>query len=542
MKKIMGREWQNARRIYHYPSLPMPNLVDDIPNGMINLENLEIKVSEPFITGLEEQGIENGEAFNEVLTHELTHFMRFPGSVLNILRLQKAGQKLGDEGKISGLRTAFTEAQTNLYMTEELKNASTAKIRRTYGLEEGDHMGKLMYGLYQEISGQDFGVPKDELSDEEKGLVTKLGGIDFLNKNREIPNFRDFIRILKDYQPPQNKQDGRGNQSGQGEGGEGKDSQGSGEGGEPCAGSGNDLKGFSENQIREGLKQFAKECLDPGEYEDVAGQVLGDDLVPLVGGVRRAGTGKGIAELAGNFYTSLSEKFTIPIRKKPMHKNGSLFPHSHTTFEVGDSISDVDAFSTPGILPGITKKWIRKEGTVHDSEEAVPDSFIIMDSSSSMPNPSEVNSIPVLGATAISNAYLFNGSKVGVYNFSGEGNKILYGPSREREGVHRILRTYFNGGTVFDPSALEEMLKKSTEEFDVSVVSDMEISNLGDFMESILSIPRTHRVHLLYTEDNSYVSRLREQFGNKENVAILPLISEKDIHGITMGELKKSVR
>ena len=47
-----------------------------------------------------------------------------------------------------------------------------------------------------------------------------------------------------------------------------------------------------------------------------------------------------------------------------MHKNGTLYPYSHTGFEVGDPITEVDAFSTPGILPGITKKWVRKEGEV----------------------------------------------------------------------------------------------------------------------------------------------------------------------------------
>ena len=40
--------------------------------------------------------------------------------------------------------------------------------------------------------------------------------------------------------------------------------------------------------------------------------------------------------LADNFYTALAEKYRIPIRKKQMHKNGSLYPHSHTPFEVGD--------------------------------------------------------------------------------------------------------------------------------------------------------------------------------------------------------------
>ena len=70
----------------------------------------------------------------------------------------------------------------------------------------------------------------------------------------------------------------------------------------------------------------------------------------------------------------------------------------------------------------------------------------------------------------------------------------------------------------------------------------MDIRNLSGFIDAVLSIPQTHRVHLLYTKNNGYVEKLRESFGNRENVAILPLTCEKDIQQITMGELKKSVK
>ena len=544
----MGKEWQNVRKRFHYPQLPQPELVDDIPNGSIDLKNLEIKVSEPFIQSFEQHGINTEEAMNEVLTHELTHFMRFPGSVLNILKLQKAAQGLTDGNSASELRYAFTEAQTNLYMTQELNHPTTARMRKAYGLAEGADFGKLIYGLYQEISGQDFGV---KLSREEKKLVEKLRDIRYLFDNtteeqrtererREPLSFRKFVEVMKEYQPPQNKdkEDGQGK-------GKGRNSS------DPCSGNGNGLEGFTENQIREGLRQFAQECSSPQEYEEVVKQVLNEDAqkeeIPQEKSQtsgRRAGTEKGIAELADNFYTALAEKYTIPIRKKQLHKNGSLYPHSHTPFEVGDSITEVDAFSTPGILPGITKKWVRKEGEVHSNEESIPDSFIVIDSSQSMPNPKEGVSMPVLGATAISNAYLVNGSEVSIYNFSGIGNKILYGPSKDRKGIHQTLRTYFNGGTVFDPSTLREVLGHYNNPFDMSVVSDMEISNLPDFVSAILSVPQTHRVHLLWTDPSKkhYVDNLRQSFGSRENVAILPLTKYSDIEKITMGELRKSVR
>ena len=90
------------------------------------------------------------------------------------------------------------------------------------------------------------------------------------------------------------------------------------------------------------------------------------------------------------------------------------------------------------------------------------------------------------------------------------------------------------------------MLKQSDHPFDISVISDMAISNLETFIKSMLNIPKTHRIHLLYTntasEATGYVTKLRNKFGSKENIAILPLVREEDIKKIILGELKKSVR
>src|SRR3989344_1613234 len=459
LKQTMNREWQNVRKSFHYPQLPQPKIVENIPNGSIDIKSLEIRISEPFIKGFEKHSIPPEESLNEVLMHELTHFMKYPGSVLNVLRLQKAAQEISDGNNVSELRTAFNEAQTNIYMVNEKKHPATARMRKAYGLQEGDAFGKLMYGLYQEISGQDFGV---ELNKQEKDLVNKLKSIEYLDKKQEANNFKKFAQILKEYQPPEDKK---------GKGGKGKGSNNSkGEQGEESenSSSGSGVYGFTNNQIKEGLKQFAQECKSPEEYEKIVSQVLSDGKGkvsaknPQTALETRAGSDKGITLLANNIYSALAEGYAIPIRKKPMHKNGSLYPHSHTSFEIGDQITEVDAFSTPGIMPGITKKWVRKEGEVFSKEESVPDSFIIIDNSPSMFMPDGNNVVPptsriyphIVGATSISNAYLINGSKVAVYSFG--SNDHLTNPTKDKEFVHRELRRYSdNGGTEFNPKILE---------------------------------------------------------------------------------------
>jgi hypothetical protein len=531
LEKVMDGEWESVREGFYYPQLPKPRLVNNIPNGSIDMKSLSIKVSEPFIRGFKEYEIKEEDALNEVLTHELTHYMKYPGSVLNTLRLQKAAREVTDSEKANQLRTAFTETQTNIYMVSEKKHPTTVRMRKAVQPDQQDALGRLMYGLYQEVWGEDLGI---DLGKEERSLIDKLKGIDFLDKSKEQYNIKKFVDILKDYEPPKQ---------------EGQDGQGEGEGNqqEQCQSNGLDM--FNDNQIREGIRQFAQECNDPNEFEQIVGEVLSEskeegdkEKIPVSSQGIMPGTDKGVLTLARNFYTALAQNYTVPVRKKPLHKNGSLYPHSHTEFSIGDSIDNLDPFSSPGILPGVTKKWVKKEGEVTTECESVPDSIIAIDNSGSMPNPDEGISIPVLGATAISNAYLENDSRVAVYSFGGQDNFMNL--TRDKEMAHKALRMYTGGGTTFNAQFLENILKGSEEEFDISVVSDMAISNLDGFIQTVLQIPKVHRIHLVYTNNDGieYVNQLKKEFENQENVAIVPMLQEKDIEKIVMGELKKSVR
>ncbi|MEK6909309.1 MAG: VWA domain-containing protein [Nanoarchaeota archaeon] len=529
LQQIMDGEWHEARKRFHYPQLPKPKLVKDESNGAINLETLEITVSEPFITTFPQHGIDQADAFNEVLTHELTHYMRYPGSPLNVLRLQKATQGVVSGDDSHQIRTDFTEVQTNLHMLIERKHPATARMRKVFQPDEKDTRARIIYGLYQTASGQDFGV---KLTKEEETAIKRLGGIDFLDKSRELENVRKFAEVMKDYksQRPQNGSPGQEN------------------GGMPTSRSGMGM--FNDAQILEGLRKFAQEANSPKEYEQIARAVLSEEEKAQQRGVH-PGTGRDVTFLAHNFYSALAEAYAVPIRKKPMVITGSLYPHSHAAFTFEDQITDVDPFSAPGILPGITKKWVRKEGESHGDEEGVPSNLLVVDNSPSMFHvngkiipPNDRVYQHIVGATAVSNAYLLNGAQVAVYSFG--SNDHLTGFSKDRERIHSELRRYSSdGGTTFNANLLETLVKQHDGVCDITVVSDMGISNLDGFVTSLLGLPQTHRVHLLYTNGSSemrpYVAQLRQSFGKKPNVAILPLVASADISKITMGELKKSV-
>jgi hypothetical protein len=510
LEKIMKHEWQKARKGYYFPSLPEPKLHKTISGGGYceNISN-RIGIGKNWVEELSKKGIAEEDSVSEILTHELTHFVKFPGTVLSILRMHKIARKYVDDRKAKRLRSAFMEAQTNLFMVEKKKHPATKPISKILA-EKGQFpspYGKLMWGLYQEIWGYDLGAQLDK---EEQELVEKLKVIEFTDKDYEQYSFRRFVHILKDYEPKEPE-------------------------GLPMI-----LLGiFTEDQIKQGIKAFALECSDPNEFEAIVADILKEYSLsdsPHGGG---AGIGKGLELLAGNFYTSLAEKYNVLVRKKPMKANGSSYPHSHKPYSIGDSFQNMDSFSTPKVMPGITKQWVEMAGKVYDEAKNIPNSVIVIDNSGSMPNPQAGKSVPVLGATALSNAYLDNEATVAVYNFG--GHDYFSDFSEDKEQVHRDLRRYTGGGTTFNPSFIENVLMQTKKEFDLSIVSDMEINNIDALVDFVLKVPKMHRIHLIYTKENNYVEKLKEKFSKLENVAFVPLLKEKDIEYLVIGELTKSV-
>jgi hypothetical protein len=528
LEDVLKEEWKNARSTFHYPELPHARLSKDIPNGQINMENLQVEVNPEFVEGLEDKGIALDDAMNEILTHELTHYMKFPGSFLTTLKMHKIAKEYVDEKQAAILRTLFCEAQVNLYQLNELECTHTAQLRSIFAQDEEDPLDPLthtMYGLYQQASGQDMSI---ELGDSEQDLVDKLTPLKFTDKKRETYTFRKFINIMKPYLD-ELEQEGQLEDCG-------------------CPQTGI----FSDNEVADGLGEFADICNSPEEFEEIAKEVLGEiydeEEAKSAMGEEGEDEGEYISSGAGterrrglisrNIYTALAERYTPPIKAKPLHKDGSLFPHTRDEFSIGDTMSALDPFSSPGILPGITKKVVYKEAETFTSADSIPDSIILIDNSGSMPNPNEVVSVPVLAGTAIANAYLKNGAKVAVYNFG--GHDYLSGFATDKERIHRDLRRYTGAGTIIKERFVEELLGQC-DEADVSIISDMEIQNTSEFVRMISDMPSVHRVHLIHNKDNEEARDLRREFADKENIGMIPLYSKRDIEKITMGELTKSI-
>jgi uncharacterized protein with von Willebrand factor type A (vWA) domain len=288
-----------------------------------------------------------------------------------------------------------------------------------------------------------------------------------------------------------------------------------------------------------GLREFASSVDDITEFRETV-EDLKDELAAMgytVGGMGR-GAGNPIdADLL--YYMKLAENYTLPVKKLPMEKSGALHPYSHSPWEIGKPVQDIDPWTSFGkIMPGLTQTWVRREGEVFGEMEKIPDCLIIIDSSGSMTNPRERLSYAVLGAACACNAYLKNGKKVAVYNFSDafRGNKLILDFCKEKEPVYWAICRYFGGGTAIDLNDINYLLKQA-EKPDIFIITDMQITNLEKLIDFFNSIE--NRVTAVHIGENIYAARFREGLKKKNNVSLFLVKDKEDIPKIVLGKVRE---
>ena len=512
LEQIMETKNREVRARYFYPSTPQPELTRETPNGSADIISLKIKVNPDYINMLKDNGIPEEESVDETLSHEYIHIAKFPGTAAKRMHHYMVARQLLDSKDLAeSVVYAFNEAQTNIYNGVDMKNPYAPKVQRILA-KDSKGLNKVLDGLYQELFKEDLGVRFNGRNKKEKDLVKKLKEISFTDQNNEDANLKNFIGLVKDHLKSYKQETNAGF-----------------------------LGMFNEEQIQQGLANLAQECMNngytPNQFEQLASELTNEGkLIP------GAGTKQANLIESRNIYTALARNYSIPVIRTKIAKNGSLIPDEQKPFSTQTPLEDLNVFSSKGILPGISKVWTKKEGEVI-KQVGIPDSIVVHDNSPSMPNPDGEVSIPVLGSSVIARAYLANDKTVSVYSFGSSDH--IYGPSKDEEAVNRVLRLHSgkDGGTTFNPKKLEQLLKDRSKSFDVSIISDMEISNLADFILSIKSLPLLHRIHLFYTnpEKMTYVNEVIKAVKNIENIGYAQLFTNNDIEKITMGELKKSL-
>lgn len=528
-QSILEKVWPKLKKKHLYPQIPMPRIRESTPpkqdeseeNEGVGLEMKEkqMTINSAFVSRMKDR-MPGQQVIEALLDHGITHYTFCPWDFHTHLMLYAEAKKVTGDKELA--------KQVANYFIDVIADTHCVKKRFTEIPELHRNLAKgtveeVIAFLYQKIWGVDLGIPPSKMSVKGHGdVVRRLARIPYLDRSRWGESIKKFARSLKPLliveQKEQGPKGGKGDRNPQGE---------------------HDLDHYSNEEIDQGLRDYAKQTMALSEFKDIV-EDFSDELkgtgYGMEGGMGR-GQGNPIdADIL--FYMKLAENYSIPLKKLPLEEKGSLHPHSHSPWEIGSPYQDVDIWTSFGkIMPGITQIWTKKEGKGRGKVEGSPDCLIAIDSSGSMINPRKSLSYAVLGAACATNAYLQNNSKVAVYNFSDApmGGKDILDYTNRREDIYRVLCKYFGGGTALDLEDLMPLIR-GKKNLDFFIITDMKITNLEILIGFFGQVQ--NRVTAVHIGDNPYAARFQKAVEKKKNISIYTVKRKEDIPYIVLGRIK----
>jgi hypothetical protein len=178
------------------------------------------------------------------------------------------------------------------------------------------------------------------------------------------------------------------------------------------------------------------------------------------------------------YYRHAAQFFGVHIATKPLERLVGELLRINKKFHSGDPMHDLNRFSTPFIMPGVTQKFVPTPIDIPTTQQVVPDLMLVIDSSGSMRHPQN-RSYATLAGAILTNAYLANDSHVGVLNFS--VNSMLLPPTRNWHHIYSALCAYYGGGTVYDIEIMKGIFRMLNEEIpqNMKEMSDDELRHLA---------------------------------------------------------------
>jgi len=208
-----------------------------------------------------------------------------------------------------------------------------------------------------------------------------------------------------------------------------------------------------------------------------------------------AGFGQGNAVKASiQFYDMLSNSYNVMFATKPFGKSriNPFQPVKWTPSMPLDKL-DINYSSQVGgkLIPGVnTYAWnTRKRESKHGEEEVVPNLDLYLDSSSSMLNPTEEISLPVLAGFVVAKKAHKKNANIRSTNFSGNDQYKTQEWTRDLEKIYENLVIYYKGGTVFPVNKLLE----DGDPKQVLIITDSFIGNENECESSISELRKRNK-------------------------------------------------
>ncbi len=509
LDSILQGAWRRVREKHLYPELPAPRLAPAGGNASLDLFAKTITIGEGAVEALA-RPLSAGEVVEALLDHAVSHHLYCPWNFGNHLALYaQAKQVLGDPALARRAADAFMDAAADIACVSRVATPLPDLYRRP----AGSRVETVLRALYQYLWQRDLGVSCHAET------ARRLARIAYRDPARWPAGMRRFATLMR----PHLLSDAHRPDADRAP--------------LPPTG-GHSLRSYGRREIELGLRSLAAGVATPAEFRAIVADFegdLGSALSPEAGG---AGCGAGTADHADAlFYMKRAETLRLPIRALPRKTGGALYPQRHLPWEAGRPCQDIDPWASFGkIMPGVTKTWKRACGTVFGEEERIPDCMVLIDSSSSMPNPRQRLSHAVLGGGCACDAYLRNGARVAVCNFgdAARGGSRVHGYSRDRAALYRVLCTYLGGGTHLDPALVESLQGEPPP--DIFMITDMQIANLDPVIDYLGTCP--NRVTAVHTANSPHADRFRRRVDPRANVAIFAVTAESDIPRIIVGRVK----
>ncbi|MGA2401968.1 MAG: hypothetical protein ABSG91_09695 [Syntrophobacteraceae bacterium] len=505
---LLKEIWPIIRKRHHYPELPAPQWSYGEERVAMEIKGKHIYLSRPFVAVMAEV-LDPGEVLEALLDHAVSHYLYCPWDFSTHLRLyQEAKKVLKDKEMARKATDSFIDVVADTHCISQMESA----LPKLYGQLKRGVWDEAIHALYQKIWGIDLGVQGHE------EITVKLSRLPYLDRKRWASSMRRFAR---DVQPLFKLEKNLGGSPGH----------------NPMGG--HSLQKYSSEEIEQGLREFAQDAASPSKFKEIVEDMREELLAANQNTAQGMGRGSGMSTQADIlYYMKLAEGFSLPIQKKPMEKSGCLYPYQHLPWEIGRPFQDIDPWTSFGkIMPGITQMWERREMEISGKEEGIPDCIVLIDSSGSMPNPTERLSYAVLGAACACDAYLKNGAQVAVYNFSDAkaGGRAILPYSRHRKEIYRLLCTYFGGGTNLPMKEIDSLL--ADRGADIFLITDMQITNLEILTQYFSQCP--NRVTAVHIGTNEHVQNFRRSIALRKNVGVYAVEKKEDIPRIVLGRIRE---
>ena len=324
-KTIVEEIWPRVKRKHFYPEIPVPKVgqVTDADGHEEKGEGvgLEIKqkqmtINPDFLSEIKDR-IPLEDTIEALLDHGVAHYTFCPWDFHTYVTLYSEAKKvMGDKDLAKQVTNYFIDVVSDTHCVRE----KATKIPELHKHLQKGQIGETIASLYEKIWGIDLGIS----SSGKKGaghedVVRRLARIPYLDRAKWPDSIRKFARSIKPlFLEEQEEQKSAGGKSESNPLGE------------------HDLENYSTDEIDQGLRDYAKKSMALPEFKEMVedfSEELKEAGYGMEGGM---GRGRGMPLDADVlFYMKLAENYSLPLKKVPIEKKGSLHPHSHSPWEAG---------------------------------------------------------------------------------------------------------------------------------------------------------------------------------------------------------------